>query len=82
MNLFDSLCSYAFSHIRYEKDLCLDSIRGARDSVEKNDSLLSIEQNFYFVQLHIPLTLLAPLLQILLQAHAFLIDLLAYSLPT
>ena len=26
VNLFDSLCSYAFSHIRYEKDLCLDSI--------------------------------------------------------
>lgn len=24
---------------------------GTRDSVEKNDSLLSIEQNFYFVQL-------------------------------
>ena len=24
---------------------------GTRDSVEKNDSLLSIEQNFYFVQM-------------------------------
>ena len=53
---------------------------GTRDSVEKNDSLLSIEQNFYFVQSHIPLTLLAPLLQILLQAHAFLIDLLGVFL--
>lgn len=60
MNLFDSLCSYAFSHIRYEKDLCLDSIRGTRDFVEKNDSLLSIEQNFYFVQLSLSFSKLYP----------------------